>query len=94
MRDEKLKSAPVSLLHCTTCVLHRDFWHRARQAPPLSCYPQSIGIASWLLAFVSEWCLCRVNVCPLFLAECTWHLAALMFRTANLKTIGKAGTGW
>lgn len=64
------------------------------QAPPFSRYPQSIRIASRLLAFVSEWCPCRVNVCPLFLAECIWHLAALMFRTANLKTIGKAGTGW
>lgn len=52
-------------------------------------------LASCVLAFVSEWYLRCVNdVCPLFLAEGIWHLGVLMFRTANLKTIGKAGTGW
>lgn len=53
-----------------------------------------IDPASWSLAFVSGWCLRCLYVCPLFLVKGIWHLAALMFRAANLKTIGKAGTGW
>lgn len=53
-----------------------------------------IDPASRSLAFVSGWCLRCVNVCPLFLVKGIWHLVALMFRAANLKTIGKAGTGW
>lgn len=45
--------------------------------------------------------LCQDGVCWVYMSvvRCFWLktsgiLAALMFRAANLKTIGKAGTGW
>lgn len=53
-----------------------------------------IDPVSWSLAFVPEWFQWRVSVCPLFLAKDSGDLVAFMFRAANLKTIGKAGTGW
>ncbi|XP_028296037.1 G patch domain-containing protein 2 isoform X2 [Gouania willdenowi] len=38
--------------------------------------------------------MCCVYLCPLFLVKGIGYLVGLMFRAANLKTIGKAGTGW